>query len=105
MIARTDSTDLKSVIAFIFCYISSAVAWYALRYKRKDINSLLESLRGINPTFNDKAINVLVFVDCCLPVIFAAIYTYAMSETEVLSSYSYGFDLKKILGSQNLNKY
>ncbi|GFU18462.1 uncharacterized protein NPIL_554641 [Nephila pilipes] len=93
-IAHSDSTDLKSVIAFIFCYISSAMAWYAMRYKRKDINSLLKSLRGINSTSHDKIINFLVFIDCCLPVIFAAIFTYATTETEFLSSYSYGLDLK-----------
>ncbi|GFT02548.1 uncharacterized protein NPIL_605531 [Nephila pilipes] len=95
MYVFTDSDFEKSDFAYVFSYISTTVAWYIMRYKRKRIARLLYYVKDVNIILYEKPINTLVAINCAMPMIITAAMIYIVGDPEILRYYVASYDFNE----------
>ncbi|GFT13129.1 uncharacterized protein NPIL_10331 [Nephila pilipes] len=75
--------------------MSTTVAWYIMRYKRKRIARLLYYVKEVNLILYEKPINTLVAINCAMPVLFTAVMIYTVGDPEILRYYVASYDFNE----------
>ncbi|GFR25960.1 uncharacterized protein TNCT_562771 [Trichonephila clavata] len=90
----SEMVDKILIASYLSCHIVSAVVWYAMRFRRTLITSLLQNIRMGNSSFYAKVINFLVFINCCNTFLLPVFLINRVKDLKTLKFFFYGYDLE-----------